>query len=318
LELLQNQTSDKQLKRVLFEIVNDIRGGSSLSAAMVRHPNVFSTVYYRMVGVGEQTGSLEVVLRSLADFIERQSTIQNKIKAAMTYPAIVVCLGTAILIMVINFVLPPLVGLVTKLGGELPITTKILMAVTDFATQYTFHTVGAMLGTVLIIVILVRTTTGRYYWDWMILKIPLIGRASLLTELSRDSRNIALLFKAGLALPDIITLTAQASGNMVVARALGNVEGEMLRGEGLAGPMSKRPVFLPLMVEMARVGEETGNLDATLLTVADTFEVEADRRIQGMLALLEPAMTIAMGIGVGFVALSLFMPLYGSLSLVGG
>ena len=318
LELLQNQTSDKQLKKVLIEIVTDIRGGSALSEAMARHPNVFSNLYYRMVGVGEQTGSLEGVLRNMADFIERQTAIANKIKAAMTYPTIVVSLGIVILIMVVTFVLPPLVNLVTGLGGELPITTKILMAVTDFASQYILHTVAALLGLVFIMFMLVRTNTGRYYWDWLMLKLPLIGRASLLSELARDSRNIAVLYKAGLPLPEIIALTAQASGNRVVARALGNIEYDMLRGEGLAGPLSKRPVFLPMMVEMARVGEETGNLDATLATVADTFEVEADRRIQAMLTMLEPAMTIAMGIGVGFVALSLFMPLYGSLNVIGG
>jgi len=318
LELLQTQTGDKQLKKVLFEVVSDIRGGSSLSAAMARHPNVFSTIYHRMVGVGEQTGSLEGVLRSLADFIERQNAVKNKIKAALTYPTIVVCVGVVILIMVVTFVLPPMVSLVTKLGGELPITTKILMALTDYAQKYMIHTVAVLLGLVLTVFLLVRTPTGKYYWDSLMLKLPLIGRVSILGELARDCRNIALLFKAGLPLPEIMTLTAQASNNRVVARAIGNVEGEMLRGDGLAGPMSKRPVFLPLMVEMARVGEETGGLDTTLTTVAETFELEADRRIQALLALMEPALTIIMGIGVAFVALSLFLPLYGSLSLIGG
>jgi len=318
LELLQSQTSDKQLKKVLIEVVSAIRGGSSLSAAMARHPNVFSTIYYRMIGVGEHTGALEGILRSLADYIERQTTTRNKLKAALTYPAIVVSLAIVIVIMMVTFVLPPLVNLITALGSELPVTTKMLLAAVNYATKYGLYTLVGLLGVGLVVYLATHTTRGRYYWDLLMLKLPMLGRVLLLSELARDCRNIALLFKAGLPLPEIMTLTGQASGNMVVARALGEVEGGMLRGEGLSGPMRKRPIFLPMMVEMTKVGEETGGLDTTLVTVAETFEVEVDRRVQALLSMLEPAMTIALGIGVAFVALSLFMPLYGSLARIGG
>ena len=317
LELLQTQISDKQLKKALIEVVSAIRGGSSLSFAMSKHPGVFSMIYHKMVGVGEQTGSLEGVLRSLADYIERQTATINKIKAAMTYPAIVVGLAIVIVIMVITFVLPPLLNLVTALGGEPPITTKILLAVVAFINKYGVYTLVGLLAVALTTFLFTRTTTGRYYWDTLMLKLPLIGRINTLTELSRICRNISLLFRAGLPLPEITTLVAQASGNRVVAAAITEVEGEMMQGEGLARPMSIRALFPPLLVEMTKVGEETGNLDSTLTTVAETFEVEVDRRIQALLGMLEPAMTIAVGIGVAFVALSLFLPLYSSLSMIG-
>jgi type IV pilus assembly protein PilC len=241
----------------------------------------------------------------------------NKIKAAMTYPTIVVGLAIVIVIMVVTFVLPPLLNLVTALGGEPPITTKILLAVVAYGNKYGLYTLVGLLVVGLITFLMTRTTTGRYYWDMLMLKIPMIGRVNTLTELSRICRNISLLFKAGLPLPEITTLVAQASGNRVVAASITEVEGEMMQGEGLAGPMSKRGLFPPLLVEMTKVGEETGNLDSTLTTVAETFEVEVDRRIQALLGMLEPAMTIAVGIGVAFVALSLFLPLYSSLSMIG-
>ena len=148
------------------------------------------------------------------------------------------------------------------------------------------------------------------------LKLPMLGGLNLITELARCCRSISLLFKAGLPLPEIMTLAAQACGNMVVAKALGEVEQDMLKGEGLAAPMAKRWVFLPLMVEMTKVGEATGKLDATLITVAENYEVEADGRVQTVLSMVEPVMTIAIGVAVGFLALSIFMPLYSSLSLL--
>jgi type IV pilus assembly protein PilC len=145
-----------------------------------------------------------------------------------------------------------------------------------------------------------------------------VGRLFQVTELSRACRSLAMLFRAGLPLPEVMTLTIQAANNRVVATALRQVEHGMLRGQGMSKPMSTNPIFLPMMVEMTKIGEETGNLDESLVMVADNYEIEADRRTQTLISLIEPAMTIAMGLGVGFLALSVFMPIYSSLSLVGG
>jgi len=162
-----------------------------------------------------------------------------------------------------------------------------------------------------------RTPNGRYFIDNVILKIPLIGRVNLVTELSRCCRSLSLLFRAGLPLPEVMALTVESTNNRVVARALRTVESGMLRGQGLAKPMSTSRVFPALMVEMTRVGEETGNLDDSLVVVAENYEIEADRRTQTLISMIEPVMTIVMGLGVGFLALSVFMPIYSSLSLVG-
>jgi len=318
LELLQGQASNKQLKKVLLEVVSDLRSGNSLSTALAKHPQVFSTIYQKMVAVGEQTGALEGVLRNLADYAERESNTANQLKRALTYPLIVLSLAIVVVIILVTVVLPPIISMFTSLGGELPITTRALLAFVDFTSNYGLYLLAVIIGLGAVGYMYSKSPTGHYYRDMLILKLPVLGQLSLTTELARCSRNIALLFRSGLPLPEIMTLVAQASGNLVVAKALGDVEQDMLKGEGLAAPMRKRRVFLPLMVAMTKVGEETGNLDGTLITVAENYEIEAASRTETMISMIEPAMTIAMGLGVGFIALSIFMPMYSSLGLVGG
>jgi len=318
LELLENQSTDKSLKKVLIQVLHDLRGGKSLSAAIAQHPQVFSKLYSKMISVGEQTGSMETVLRSLAGYTERQSASMSKLKQAMMYPAIVFCLAIGVGAIMITVLLPPLVDMFSKLGGELPLPTRILLGMMAILQHYGLFLFVGIIAVAIVGFMYFRTPNGRYMRDRIMLKIPLMGRLFQVTELARACRSLALLFHAGLPLPEVMNLTIQSANNRVVATALRQVEQGMLRGQGLAKPMSTNPVFLPMMVEMAKVGEETGSLDDSLVMVAENYEIEADRRTQTLLSLIEPAMTIAMGVGVGFLALSVFMPIYSSLSLVGG
>lgn len=318
LELLQSQATDKGLRNVLSKVISDLRRGDSFSKSLSRHPRIFSTLYCKMISVGEQTGALETVLRDLAKHIERQAAAMAKLKQALTYPAIVFCLGIVVAGVMITVLLPPLVSMFDRLGGQLPITTRALLALFQLLHKYGLFILVTVIGAAAVGFMYARTPTGRYNRDRFILKLPIFGRLGLISELARCCRNLAMLISAGLPLPEIMNLTSQACSNRVVASALNQVEQDMLKGEGLAEPMKKRSVFLPLMVEMTRVGEETGNLDQTLITVAENYEIEADRRTQTLLGMIEPVMTIAMGLGVGFLALSIIMPIYSSLSLVGG
>lgn len=318
LELLQAQATDSALKKVLFAVVHDLRAGKSLSLALAQHPQVFSKLYCKLVSVGEQTGALETVLRSLANYSERQTASMAKIKQAMMYPTVVFCLAIAVGGIMITVLLPPLVDMFSTLGGTLPLPTRILLGAMEFLKSYGLFVFIAILAIGVVGFMYSRTPQGRYNRDKLMLKLPIIGRLNLVTELARACRSLSVLFRAGLPIPEVMALTIQATGNRVVARALSEVEQGMLRGQGMAKPMTNRQVFLPLMVEMTKVGEETGNLDESLVMVADNFEIEADRRTQALLSMIEPMMTIVMGLGVGFLALSVFMPIYSSLSLVGG
>jgi type IV pilus assembly protein PilC len=318
LELLQTQATDTALKRVLFAVINDIRGGKSLSLALAQHPQVFSKLFCKMIGVGEQTGSLETVLRSLATYTERQTASMAKIKQAMMYPAVVFCLAIAVGAIMLTVLLPPLISMFSSLGGQLPLPTRILLATMGFLQHYGVFLFVGLLAFGIVGFLYGRTPNGRYNRDSIMLRLPVLGRHNLVTELARACRSLAVLFRAGLPIPEVMALTIQATGNRVVARALSEVEQGMLRGQGMAKPMSKNHIFLPMMVAMTKVGEETGSLDESLILVADNFEIETDRRTQALLSMIEPVMTIAMGLGVGFLALSVFMPIYSSLSLVGG
>lgn len=318
LELLQQQTSDSGLRNVLGQVIADIRRGDSLSSAMEKHSLIFPRMYCRMIAVGEQGGGLETVLRNLADFMEKQAIAMKKLQSAMTYPIIVAFMAVIVGVVMVTFLLPALTDLFSALGGELPLQTRMLIWMMHAISKYGLYLLLLVICLAVVIFLYVRTKKGRYNWDKLALRIPMVGRILWLNELSRLCRSLALLFRAGLPLPEGLLLTAQASKNSVLIQNVNEVQGEMLRGEGLAGPMRKRSIFLPLMVEMAKVGEETGHLDTTLATVADSFEVESDRRTQTMLSMIEPVMTIIIGLVVGFLGLSVVGPIYSSLALVGG
>ncbi|MDD5313132.1 MAG: type II secretion system F family protein [Dehalococcoidia bacterium] len=318
LELLQKQSDNKDFTRILKSIVADLRAGSPLSASLDKHPEAFNKMFCKIIAVGEQTGQLEGVLRNLADYTEQATAAVRKIKQAMTYPVIVLVLAVVVSIITVTFVMPPIMNLFKSFGGELPIVTRILIGGMEFISTNGLYLLLGILILVLAILIYTGTPNGAYQRDNLFLKLPVLGRLNLLNSLGRVCKSISLLFKSGLPLPDILTLTAESSGNKVIARALMEVEQDIIKGEALAVSMQRKPLFLPLMVEMTRVGEETGNLDNTLTIVADSFEIEAGDKLQTLLGMIEPAMTITIGLVVGFLALSIFIPLYSSMSLIGG
>ncbi|ADJ26514.1 Type II secretion system F domain protein [Dehalogenimonas lykanthroporepellens BL-DC-9] len=310
LELLQEQTTNKTFRTTLGHVANDIRGGSSLSGAMSKHPKVFSPLFHRVLSAGEQGGNLEVVLRNMADFLQRMNETRKKIKSALTYPIVVAVVAVIVVAVLMIFVLPTFTDLYRQLGTELPTATKILISVTDFSTAYGLYILLGLAAIIIGLIIWGRTTAGRYMIDKGLLKMPVIGRIIQLSELSRASQTIALLFKAGLPLPEIIVQAKNATSNKIVSEALEEVQKELIRGEGISGPMARRKVFLPMMVQMVGVGEETGKLDDTLSTVAHTYDMESDDRIKGAIDLIQPAMTVIIGIIVAFIAVALVSSMY--------
>jgi type IV pilus assembly protein PilC len=310
LELLQNQVTNRTLKQAIGAVVADIRGGSSLSAALKKHPRVFPQIYSRAIAAGERGGNLEVVLRQMAEFMERRILTEKRIKNALTYPAIVAVVAIAVVALMVAFVLPSFTKLYTSFGGELPLMTKIFLNTANWFIKYGLYLLIGLVAIVVSAVIYNRTPAGSYQWGKLSLRLPVIGRILILSELSRACRTISMLFHIGLPLPEVMAMASQGTGNKVVAEALDGVRRELIRGQGLSKPMSRNPVFLPLMVQMANVGEGTGNLDQTLTTVAESYEMEADDRTSSAVGMIQPIMTVTIGLVVGFVALSLFSAMY--------
>jgi len=317
IELLQAQATNRSFKKILAEVLSDARGGSALSEALSRHPRAFSKVYHRLVSVGEQTGNLETVLSLAADYIERIAITQKSVKNALVYPIIVLIVAILVIAVMVTFVLPAFSELYSTFGVELPATTRALLAITDWTQHYGLWLLAAMIIAVVAGFVYTRTPAGKYRWGKLSLTLPQVGHINLLNELSRCCRNIALLYGSGLPLPEIMTLLIQGTNNKVMAKALTEVQESMIAGAGLSGPMAKNKVFLPLMVQMTAVGEETGNLDNTLDTVAESYEAEADDRTKTMVALITPAMTLFIGLVVGFIALAMVSAMYSIYGQVG-
>lgn len=310
LELLHDQVDNKLFKRILNEVVADIRGGSSLSMAFSKHPKAFTTVFSRAIAAGEQGGHLETVLRNMADFMERIVKAEKKIRTALTYPMLVVGVAVVVVALIVTFVLPTFTELYSTMGADLPMMTQILIDITNWLTDYGLFLFGGMFVAAASLFFYIRTPAGKYQWDAITLRLPVIGRILLLSELSRICQTMALLFRAGLPLPEIMTQAVSGTGNKVVAEALSGVQRDLVRGEGLSGPMEKRPIFLPLMVQMVSVGEETGKLDSTLSTVAVTYDVESDDRTTAAISLIQPIMTVGIGLAVAFIAAALVSSMY--------
>jgi len=310
LELLQSQVTNRTLQGVIGDVAADIRGGSSLSAALSKHPRAFPELYHRTIAAGEQAGNLEIVLRQMADYLERGTDIERKIKNALTYPIIVAIVAVIVVSVIVIFVLPSFVDLYSSFGVELPLATRLLMGLSDWLIDYGVFLLLGLIVAVLVCLAYFRTPVGKYQWHKLLFNLPILGRINLLGELSRCCRTMSLLFRVGLPLPEILAQAIHGTKNKVMSKALTEVQQELIRGEGLSKPMARRKLFLPLMVQMAGVGEETGNLDNTLATVAQTYEVEADDKINSAVALIQPAITVAIGLVVGFIAIALISSMY--------
>ena len=310
LELLQEQVGDKTLRNILVEIVNDIRAGSSLSSAMSKHPKAFEHIYYKAIAVGEKGGNLETVMRHMADFLEKNAITKKKIKGALSYPLIVSAVAIIVVAVIVVFVLPTFINLYASLSVEVPAILTLLLDFIDWLKANILLVLLVIVAFIVAFFVYTHTKNGRYNFDRLKLKMPVIGRILQLTELSQSARTISMLFRVGLPLPEIMNLSISSTDNKFVSESFEKVQRDLIRGEGISKPMSKNKFFLPLMVQMVAVGEGTGHLDNTLITVAESYEMEADDRTTAAVGLIQPILTVFIGLVVGFVAIMMLSTMY--------
>jgi type IV pilus assembly protein PilC len=210
----------------------------------------------------------------------------------------------------VAFVMPTFIDLYGAFGVELPTTTRLLLDVSSWLLDYGLFIILGIVAVIIVGFLYIKSPAGRYQWDKLMLTMPVIGRINVLTELARACRTMALLFKVGLPLPEIMSMVIHGSSNKAMVEALTGVQQDLIRGQGLSKPMSKNRLFLPLMVQMVGVGEETGNLDNTLSTVAQSYEIEADDRTSAAVGLIQPVLIIGIAVVIGFVMVSLFSAMY--------
>ena len=304
-EMLAEQASNRLLKKALRAVVADVRGGNQLSASLAKYPKIFPASYCQLLAVGEQSGNLEALLRQVADYMEKEAVTVKETKGALMMPGITLAISVVVVGLLITFVLPSFGGMYESLGAELPPLAKMFIALGEGMKKNGLVVLSVMAAIVVALVLYTKTPGGRYQLDKLLLKLPLLGRIRLLSELARFCRSMSLLFHAGMPLTEVMPMVIKGSGNKVLTAALTEVQKGMVKGEGLSGPMSKNKLFLPMMVQMVKVGEETGSLDVTLRAVAQSYEAEASDKIHSLIGLIEPALTIGIGGVIGLIAVTL-------------
>jgi type IV pilus assembly protein PilC len=317
LELLRAQAPREAFRKTIAGLVDELQGGNSFSQALSKYPEVFSYTYCQVVKASEQAGNLEVGLRQVASYMGKQAATTSKVRRALAYPAMVLLMAIGVFALLITVALPPLVGLFESLGAELPVATTLLIATADFFINYQLYLLWGAFTLVTLTLVYTRLPAGKLTIDRLKLKMPLIGSIAVEHNMCHFCQITSMLLKAGLPLPQVMDISIQTTGNRVIRQGLKDVREKLLQGQGWSQPMAENKLFPQLLVEMVAVGEKTGTMDSTLATLADYYEERVDQRINTLVAMIEPTLTIVIGLVVAFIALSLITPLYSILRSIG-
>ena len=317
LVILEQQTDDLYFATVVKELRADVEGGLLLSQAMRRHPKIFDRLFVSMVEAGEAAGILDEVLDRVAYQIEKSTQIKRRVKGAMLYPTMVLVFATLVLTGLLMFLVPVFVKIFGQLGGQLPTLTQYVVDVSDLLRQK-YYIIFPVLGALIFgLRKYKKTDAGRKKWDQIKLKIPMkIGSVVLKVTMARFSRTLSTLIAAGVDIIQALEITGQSSGNWVIEQALGDVRAKVGEGVPIAQPLVDNPIFPPMVSQMVKIGEETGELEKMLGKVADFYEDEVDAAIQSLTSIVEPLMMILVGLMVGVIVIAMYLPMFKMLSLV--
>ncbi len=312
LDILSEQTEDKKLQSTLDQVRRDVEAGQTLSAALARHPQVFSTLYISMVKAGEMGGVLDEVLERLAGFMEKDFALKKKVKSALTYPVVILVMAMGIVFFLVTYILPTFVELFKGMNLKLPLPTKILIAITEGARNP-----AVIIPAIALLVVggigitkYINTPVGRKQYDLLKLNVPVFGLLTKKVAISRFCRTLGTLLSSGVPIMQALEIVGKASGNEIIAMTVTKVRESIREGESIASPLGASGLFPPMVTQMVAVGEETGNLDAMLGKIADFYDTEVEYLLASLTSMLEPIMIVGMGGIVGFIVISVFLPLY--------
>ncbi len=315
LMVLEEQITNKYFKEVIGNVRHDIESGLSLSVALGRYPNIFSTMYLNMVQAGEVGGTLEESLERLASFGEKDLRTRNKIKSALTYPAILMVLAVGVVILMMVAVIPVFTGMLESMAVEIPIPTKIVIALSNFIMGYWWLLILLVVGGWFLLRYYIRTPGGRAAWDRLRLKLPVFGNLNYKTAISRFTRTLATMVKSGVPILQSLEVVSRVVSNDVFKQDILRVRAGIQEGQRMGVLLAQGKLFPPLVVQMATAGEESGTLEEMLDKSADFYDLEVEYAVNNLTATLEPVMLVFMGGIIGFIELSLFLPYF---ALLGG
>jgi len=318
LDILASQSTNKIFAKTLADIRDAVSSGSTLAQAMAKHKKIFDELYVNMVEAGEIGGALEVILKRLADYREKADTIRRKVKGALTYPAIVGTMLVLIAWVMLTFIVPIFAGMFESLGAELPKPTQIVINISNWLKKNMLMMIGAFVGLIIAYKMGMKHPKTRYILDSIKLKLPIFGDLIRKTAVARFSRTLSTLMQSGVNIIDALNITAKTAGNSVVEKAIKDAIIAISQGETITAPLEESGVFPPMVIQMINVGEKTGNMDEMLSRVADFYDEEVDTAVETMTALIEPLMTVVMGVVVGGLLIAMYLPMFDIIGKIKG
>ena len=317
LSILVVQTESKYFSSVIDSLRADIQSGSSLSQAMARHPKQFNRLYVAMIRAGETGGNLDITLNELATTIEKQVELRGKIRSALAYPAMVLGLVVCILTAMLLFIVPIFKKMYDNLKGTLPLPTRMLVGISSIFVHAFPFVILTVVGVIIAYKRWVRTPLGLQTRDRLMLRVPIFGGLTRKTAMTRFSSTLATLLASGVPVLEALDITSETVGNVVVADGVKAIATGAQKGEAMTRPLEDHPVFPPMVTQMMAVGEETGALDTLLRKIATFYEQEVERTVAALTSLLEPLLIVVLGGAVGAMVVSLYMPMFNIIKLVG-
>ena len=309
LNALVEQCADPHLERVLRNVKEEITSGNNLAEAMAKHPRFFSDLYVNMVRAGEASGRLDVVLTRIADYLQKQASLKGKVLAAITYPAIMVIVGMAVVIFLMSYVVPRITQILKDRGQPLPFITEILMTASDFTKAYWIYVLLAMFIGGFFLKSLIGTDAGRLKFDALLLRLPIFGTLFSKQAISRFALTFSTLLKSGLPALDSLKIVALVVNNAKLTQVINNIHARIIEGADIATPIRKSKVFPPMVGYMVSVGEQSGQLEEILDRIAESYEEELDLTIQRLTSMIEPIIIILLAVVVGFIIAAVLLPL---------
>lgn len=310
LNILVGQQSNPNFKKVWEEVLRDVNSGLDLASSLKKHPDVFPVLYYSLVKAGEQAGNLDVILTEMANNLERDREFRSRVRGAMVYPIMVLGMMVIVAGIMMFFVIPRLTSLYTQSNIDLPLPTKILIGTSNFLIGYWWALLIFLVGLTFAFKKWVSTPDGKYAFDEFLLRFPVVGKIIQGTSLTSFTRTFGLLTTAGVPILDSITIVSDVTNNAVYKKALGETRLGVERGLTMSAQLDEVGVFPKIVSQMYRVGEETGKVDKISFKLAEYFESEADHLVKNLTVIIEPVILVVLGIGVGFLVLSIILPIY--------
>ena len=310
LDALGSQIGNPLFKKIMAQIKESVNEGNSLALSLSQHPKQFSNIYVNMVRAGEASGALDVVLARLAEYTENQEALKGRVKAALAYPIVMTLVGSLVLFFLVTFVVPNITRVFADMHHALPLPTLVLIAISSFFKSFWWALVIVAAALVIAVKHAIKTSRGHHVWDRLKLRAPVLGSINQRIAVARFSRTLGTLLESGVPLLSALDIVKNIVNNILFGEAIDNACEEIEAGKSLAIPLGRSPWFPSIAVQMISVGEQSGELEAMLNKIADTYEKDIETQIMAMTSMLEPVMIVVMAVVVGFIVMAILLPIF--------